>query len=193
MKSKNSKKIILALVGMPGAGKTEASSYLQKKGIPFVRFGQITEDEVVRLGLKPTQENERFAREKIRKEEGMGAYALRAKPKIDEIIKAHDVLVIDGLYSWEEYTFLKKEFPALLLIHIYAEPQKRYERLLKRPIRKLSKDELRLRDIAELEKLNKGGPIAIADYLIENNGDDIYDLHNKIDSLLLRLEIRTLK
>ena len=190
MKSKTSQKLILALVGMPGAGKTEASSYLQKKGIPFVRFGQITEDEVARLGLKPTQENERFAREKIRKEEGMGAYAVRAKPKIDELLNTNGVLVIDGLYSWEEYTLLKKEFPELLLIHIYGEPQKRYERLLKRPIRRLPEGELRLRDIAELEKLNKGGPIAIADYLIENNSDDINYLYKKLDSLLGRLGIK---
>lgn len=190
MQNENFQKVILALVGMPGAGKTEASSHLQKKGIPFVRFGQITEDEVVRLGLKLTQENERIAREKIRKEEGMGAYAFRAKPKIDQLLKTNNVLVIDGLYSWEEYTFLKKEFSDLLLIHIYAEPQKRYERLLKRPIRKLSKNELRLRDIAELEKLNKGGPIAIADYLVENNSDDINNLYKKLDALMSRLGVK---
>lgn len=190
MKSENSKKVILALVGMPGAGKTESTSYLQKKGIPFVRFGKITEDEVVRLGLKLTQENERFAREKIRKEEGMGAYAFRAKPRIDEFLKTHNILVIDGLYSWEEYTYLKKEFSELLLIHIYAEPQKRYERLLKRPVRKLSEGELRLRDIAELEKLNKGGPIAIADYSIENNSSDINSLYKKLDALMDRLGIK---
>lgn len=190
MKNENSKKVILALVGMPGAGKTEASSYLQKKDIPFVRFGKITEDEVLRLKLPLTQENERFAREKIRKEEGMGAYAFRAKPRIDELLKTHNILVIDGLYSWEEYAFLKKEFSALLLIHIYAEPQKRYERLLKRPIRALSREELRLRDIAEIEKLNKGGPIAIADYMIENNSDDTSNLYKKLDSLLNRLGIK---
>lgn len=185
----NKEKLILGLVGMPGAGKTEASSYLQKKGIPFVRFGQITEDEVLRLKLPLTQENERLAREKIRREEGMGAYAFRAKPRIDEFLKTHDTLVIDGLYSWEEYTFLRKEFSELLLIHIYAEPKKRYERLLKRPIRALSREELRLRDVAELEKLNKGGPIAIADYLVENNSDNIEDLYTKINNLMRRLGV----
>jgi hypothetical protein len=46
------------------------------------------------------------------------------------------------------------------------------------------------RDVNELEKLNKGGPIAIADYLIENENDDLSELYKKIDVLLSRLNIR---
>ena len=79
------------------------------------------------------------------------------------------------------------------MVNIFAEPPIRYERLAKRAIRRLSHQETRDRDIDELEKLNKGGPIAIADYTIENSSDDISDLHTKIDSLLSRLKIRTLK
>jgi dephospho-CoA kinase len=43
MENKTTKKIILAFVGMPGAGKTEASAYLKKKGIPILRFGDLTD------------------------------------------------------------------------------------------------------------------------------------------------------
>jgi len=183
------KPIILAFVGMPGGGKTEAVAYLEKKGIPFVRFGQITDEEVKRLGLPLTPANERMVRERIRKEEGMGAYALRAEPNISSLVSTHNVVAIDGLYSWEEYRFLKERFPGLVLIHIFAEPKIRYERLSKRTIRSLTLEESLMRDLMELEKLNKGGPIAIADYLIENNGDSIEDLYLKIDNLLLRLSV----
>lgn len=186
MISQNKK--ILVFVGMPGAGKTEAAAYLDKKGIPFVRFGQFVEDGVKERGLELTTDNERKVREEIRKELGMGAMAIKAKPKLEELFKDHDVIAIDGLYSWEEYTILKKEFPFLILIQIYAEPNKRYERLEKRPIRPVSFKAYE-RDVAELEKLNKGGPIAIADYLIENDSDNIEDFHNKIDQLLARLGI----
>ncbi|MEK7534205.1 MAG: AAA family ATPase [Patescibacteria group bacterium] len=180
---------IIAIVGMAGAGKTEATKYLETKNIPFARFGQITDETISTLGLPLIQENERMVREKLRQELGMAAYAIKMKPRIDKLLKDHDVIVLDGLYSWEEYTFLKKELLSLILIHVFAEPPKRYERLSKRAIRPLSLKEARGRDIAELEELDKGGPIAIADYIIVNNGDDIKELHREVDKLLKRLGI----
>lgn len=186
-------KKIIAIVGMPGAGKTEAAEYLATKGIPFVRFGEITEEEVRKRGLPLIPENERIIREAIRKEGGMGAYAVKAESKINTLLANNDVIVIDGLYSWEEYTYLKEKFPALVLVNIYAEPKRRYQRLSQRSVRPIPIKDCYPRDVAELEKLNKGGPIAIADYMIENNSDDISDLYTKIDSLLSRLKIRTLK
>lgn len=182
--------MIFALVGMPGAGKSEVASYLKQKGFPFVRFGQITEDEVKSLGLPLTQANEQIAREKIRREEGMGAYAVRAKPQIETLLKEHNRVAIDGLYSWEEFLILREEFPGLVLVHIFAEPQIRYERLSKRPVRPLPIEEGFTRDAAEIKGLNKGGPIALADYLVENNSDNLEDLHQKVDTLLTRLSIR---
>lgn len=191
MESKQ-KKIIVAFVGMPGAGKTEASLFLQKKGIPFVRFGDITEEGLKKNNVPLTPQNEKIFREKIRAELGMAVYAIRSKPKIKALLESHDVVGIDGLYSWEEYGFLKKEFPHLTLIHIFAEREKRYKRLSQRKVRPLTFEESHLRDIAEIEKLNKAGPIAIADYLIDNN-DSTKSLHTKINNLLIRLKIRVEK
>jgi dephospho-CoA kinase len=184
------KKVIIAIVGMPGAGKSEAASYLQKKGIPFIRFGQLTDETVKEMGLPLTPQNERLAREKLRNELGMAAYAIKAKPKIESLLETTNVIALDGLYSWEEYVLLKEEFPQLILIHVYAEPKVRYERLSKRKIRPLTPEEARVRDVAELEKLNKGGPIAIADYMIENDTGDMVQLYTHIDELLHRLEIK---
>lgn len=183
-------KRIIAIVGMAGAGKTEAAKYLETKNIPFARFGQITDETISALGLPLIQKNERMVREKLRQELGMAAYAIKMKPGIDKLLKNHDVIALDGLYSWEEYVFLKKEFPNLILVDIFAEPPIRYERLSKRSVRPASHQEARDRDIAELEELNKGGPIAIADYAIENNSNDISDLYDKLDSLLMRLGTR---
>lgn len=184
---KASEKLIIAFVGMPGAGKSEATSYLHEKGVPFVHFGDLTDEGLKDHGLERNPENERIIREKFRQELGMAAYGIKAKPKIETLLKDNDLVVLDGLYSWEEYLYLKKSFPSLVLIHIFAQPQKRYERLSARPIRPFTTDEARARDIAELEKLNKGGPIGIADYLIENNAD-IHQLRQKIDQLLTRLQ-----
>jgi dephospho-CoA kinase len=182
--------LILAIIGMPGAGKSEAISYIEAKGIPFVRFGQITDEGLAKAGLPVTAENEQNFREKLRRELGMAAYAIQSKSKIDALLEKNKAIAIDGLYSWEEYVYLKKIYPNLILITIFAESGKRYARLTTREVRPLSVEEARKRDIAELEKLNKGGPIAIADYFIENSDDDKEALHKKIDTLLMRLNLK---
>ena len=185
-----SKKIVLAFVGMPGCGKSEATAYLVKKGIPFIRFGKITDQGLKSANLPLTPENEQVFREKIRKDIGMAAYAIKSWPEIEEMLKTSDYLVLDGLYSWEEYKFLKEKLDNLILIHIFASPQKRYQRLSGREIRPVPLEKCYVRDVTELENLNKGGPIAIADYLIENNSDRVSDLYSKTDVLLERIGIK---
>ena len=182
-------KILIAFVGMPGAGKSEAVAYIEKKNIPFVRFGDLTDESLKAQGLTLTPENERLFREKIRHELGMAAYAIKAKPKIDHALQSENILTIDGVYSWEEYKFLKAEYPNLKLIYIFTEPEKRHNRLAVRQVRPLTSTEAKKRDYDEIEKLNKGGTIAAADYIIVNDSDDIEDLYKKIDELLERLGI----
>lgn len=170
-------------MGMPGAGKSEAAEFFSKKEIPIVRFGDLTDEVVKGKGLPFTPDNERLVREELRKELGMAAYAIKAKPKIEAQLENHTTVVLDGLYSWEEYILLKKCFPNLLLLHIYANPKLRYSRLSKRRIRPLSPEQARKRDVFELENLNKGGPIAIADHLIKNE-TSVEDLHRQLDDFL---------
>lgn len=178
------KKSILVLVGMPGSGKSEVAFYLQKKGLPFVRFGDLTEQEIIRRGLTVTPENEQMVRESIRAEQGMAAFAKKALPKIKELFLTRDIIVVDGLYSWEEYLFLKETNTNILVIHIFTNRSIRYKRLAKRQTRPLTHEQAQERDFAEIEKLNKGGPIAIADYLIDNTSDNKENLYKKIDFLL---------
>lgn len=187
--SEKPQKAIVALVGMPGAGKTEAAAYLKKKGIPFMRFGDLTDEAMKEMGLPATFESEQIAREKLREEYGMAAYAIKAKPKIRKMLEKHDVVGIDGLRSWEEYVLLKKEFEGLLVINVYAEPKIRYERLQKRKERSFPPKKAQQRDWAELERLNMGGPIALADYAVANNSDNIQSLYEKIDTLIARLHL----
>lgn len=168
---------LVCIAGLTGSGKSVASDFFVKKGYQFVRFGQITLDEVKKRGLAPTEENERPIREEIRKKYGMGAYATLNLPKFKKLIKKGNVLG-DGLYSFEEYKILKKEFAKqFFLIAIYTPPELRYDRLAKRKLKKSDKNlrnrpatrnAAESRDYAEIENLNKGGPIAMADYTILN-------------------------
>ena len=163
---------LIAIVGMPGAGKTVAADFFRSKNLPVLRFGDQTDISLKELGLPRNEKNERFVREKLRKDLGMAAMAIKIEPRILEAAKTSDVVILDGLYSWEEYIYLKQKFPEIQLLCIYAPPKVRYARLARREIRPLTEAEAASRDISEIENLTKGGPIAIADYCITNIGDE---------------------
>ncbi|MBE9478283.1 MAG: AAA family ATPase, partial [Chloroflexi bacterium] len=97
---------VVSIVGMAGSGKSEVARVFEASGFTRVRFGDITDGEVKKRGLELNEENERIIRELLREEYGMAAYARLNLGRIDSALKHFDV-VVDGLYSWEEYTLLK--------------------------------------------------------------------------------------
>lgn len=177
---------LIALVGMPGAGKSVAGDFFRAKGIPILRFGDQTDISLKEFGLERNEKNEKYVREKLRKELGMAAYAVKMEPRIREAEKKSRIIVLDGLRSWEEYVVLKEKFPQLQLLCIYAQPRLRYKRLSIRPIRPIPMKESRGRDVSELVGLNMGGPIAIADYLIQNDGNE-EAFRNQLEDLYRQL------
>ena len=159
---------VVAIVGMAGAGKSEVARVFEKNGFRKVRFGDITEEEIKRRGLGTSEKNERYIREQLRKEHGMAAYAKLNLPRIDTSLKSSDV-VVDGLYSWEEYTLLKECYgEGFTTVAVWASQATRYGRLGNRAKRPLTVEEAASRDKAEIENTNKGGPIAMADFIIVN-------------------------
>jgi dephospho-CoA kinase len=165
-------KRVVVLVGMPGAGKSYCVDHLTDMGLPKVYFGGITVDEVKRRGLIVNEANEKMVREELRRTEGPGVMALRILAKIEDLFsKGHEVVVADGLYSWTEYKIFKDAFGDDALIIAIAAPRKvRHERLAKRPVRPLDEEAVTAREYAEIENIEKGGPIANADYTIVNDG-----------------------
>ena len=104
---------------------------------------------------------------------------------VKEYIKDSDV-VIDGLYSWDEYLVLKNEFPNIILLSVVVDKNIRYDRLKIRPNRNYTYEEAMDRDLNEIEKLSKGGPICYADYYILNNTtieDEINSLKNILNKI----------
>ncbi len=168
---------IVCVTGMPGSGKSILSDYFVGKGYQFVRFGQITLDEVKRRKLKPNEKNESKIREAVRKKHGMAAYAILNYPRFRKLLKKSHVIA-DGLYSWAEYKYLKKKFrEQMLVVAVYAPPKLRHTRISSRIMHKDDTDlrnrsftvkEAEQRDYAEIEKLDKGGSIAMADYTLVN-------------------------
>lgn len=191
-------KKVVAIVGMCGSGKSEVADRFIKNGYYYIRIGQITLDEVKRRGLEVKEENERTVREELRKKYGMGAFAILNLPKIDQALGQSNV-VADGLYSWSEYKVFKEKYKEnFLVVAVYAPPLLRYSRLAERSkryqedpkmkYRSFSPVEALSRDYAEIENLEKGGPIVMADYLIVNDGT-IDDLNKKIDQILEKIKL----
>ena len=159
---------VVAIVGMAGAGKSEVARVFEEYSFKKVRFGDITDEELKKRGLEPNEENERYIRQQLREKHGMAAYAKLNFPRIDSLLKSSNV-VIDGLYSWEEYILLNDRYgKKLSVLAVWASPSTRYARLAQRRERPLTLEEAAGRDISEIENINKGGPIAIADFTIVN-------------------------
>jgi dephospho-CoA kinase len=174
---------------MTGSGKSVVSDYLVNKGYSYLRFGQITMDLIKKRGLEPTEVNEKSIRESVRKEHGMGAYALLNIPKFDELLKKGNV-VGDGLYSWSEYKILREKYGnQLVVLAVFAPPELRYSRLVNRTLlstdvslknRPATLESAMSRDFAEIENIEKGGPIAMSDFTLINTGS--------VSELILQLE-----
>lgn len=162
---------IIAVVGMCGVGKSVASEFLEELGYKKVYFGGVTLEKMKEEGIEVTPDNEKKMRESLRAKYGMGAYAIILLPKIRELSKNNNV-VLDGLYSWDELKILKQELSnSLTVIAVIADKKIRYDRLKIREVRPLTNEEAKNRDVAEIENIAKAGPIAYADYYIDNNHD----------------------
>jgi len=180
---------IVAFVGLPGVGKSAAVDYITEKGYPKVYFGGIIYAAMNEAGIEITPESQQKFREEIRETEGKDFVVKRVVKQTQELIEAgQHHIVLDGLYSWTEYKILKHEFPGeLSVIAIVAPKRLRHRRLANRPERPFTQAEADQRDWSEIENLEKGGPIAIADHYIMNDGD-LEKLYKQVDEVLTEIE-----
>ena len=165
---------LVAIVGMCGSGKSTAIEYLTERGIPKVYFGGIIYKAMEEAGIPRTEdgESEKKFREEIRQKEGKDFVVMRAIKEVKKLIEAGQKhIVLDGLYSWTEYKILRKEWPTEMTVVAIVTPKAiRRKRVAERPDRPFDAQAVAERDRAEIENLEKGGPIAIADYYIDNSG-----------------------
>ena len=162
-------KAIISIVGLPGVGKTEAANYYKKKGLPVITFGQIINDYITKNHLSHNERTHEKIRSKLRQKYGMAALAVLNQEKIAKLLKKNQIIIIDGMRSWEEYLYLKEKFPKIniYLLGLYADKEIRYQRTSKR--RERSELYGPQRDLNELFTTNMGPTFTFCDYLIKNN------------------------
>ncbi len=157
---------LIAFVGMPASGKSEAAAISRLLGTPVINMGDIVREETARRGLPPTDENIGGTGTALRKKEGMDAIAKRCVPRISGLDS--QVAVIDGIRNIDEVNYFKSQFGSdFKLIAIHAPFEVRFERVKKRA---RSDDTVNTNELKRRDEREKGWGL---DKAIENADIDI--------------------
>jgi dephospho-CoA kinase len=160
---------IIAFVGMPASGKSEAARIAAEMGIPVIIMGDVIRREVLRRGLEPNDSNTGMVATELRKCEGMDAVAIRCVSQIRKT--GSELVVVDGVRGIAEVECFRREFgEGFVLISIYAPIEIRFSRVQKRGRSDdmNSIEGLRRRDERELG-WGMGEAIEASNVEIENN------------------------
>jgi dephospho-CoA kinase len=171
--------LIVALTGMPGAGKTTVANYLAQKGIPLLIMGDVVGEAAQNDGLEPTSGNLAKLMIRLRKKNGPEAIAHLIANKI-KTMKNEDkefaVVIVDGIRSMAEIEVLKRVGQVKLLA-IHGSILTRYSHIRERARSDVPSNinEFDKRDRVEME-VGISDAIALADETISNNDISISEL-----------------
>lgn len=163
-----SKRLIVCLTGMPGAGKSTVASFLKEKGFAGVIMGDAVREEARIQGLEPTDTNLGRLMLKLREDLGQGAIAHLVLKKLERDGSMGNI-VIDGIRSIPEVEVLRG-VGLVKLLAIHASQDTRYRHLKDRGRSDApgSSDEFAGRDKRELS-VGISEAIALADETLSNN------------------------
>ena len=161
-----SKKIIVCLTGMPGAGKSTIADGLKVRGYRVVNMGDAVREEARRRNLEPTRSNLGSIMLELRERNGPGAVAELVCPKI--VGSDSDVVLVDGVRSNEEMrAFSKLGTLKVLAVHASADARFGFLKDRARPDDPHTRDHFAERDTREMS-VGIGDSIALSDYALSN-------------------------
>jgi dephospho-CoA kinase len=167
-----SKRLIVCLTGMPGAGKSSVACFLKEKGFTVVTMGDVIREEAKRQGLEPTDVNLGQMMLKLRQDLGPGAVGqivLQKLARDGNNNNSSNVVVVDGIRSVAEVEVLKKVgHVRLLAIHASQDTRFKHLRERGRADAPSDSDEFSGRDKRELS-VGVSEAIALANEMISNN------------------------
>jgi dephospho-CoA kinase len=171
--------LIVALTGMPGAGKTTVANYLAQKGIPLLIMGDVVREAAQNDGLEPSSENLSKLMLRLREKNGPEAIAYLVANKIKTMKdenKEFSAVIVDGIRSMAEIQVLKRVGNVKLLA-IHGSTFTRYSHIRARARSDVPSN------IGEFDKRDKvemgvgiSDAIALADETVSNNDISISEL-----------------
>jgi dephospho-CoA kinase len=181
-------KLVVGLVGMPGAGKSIVVEAAQENNYSVVAMGDVVREETRKRELELNPKNVGAVMLDLRKNGGAGVIAEKCVPRIEQ--EKSSKLIVDGLRSLAEAEVFKLRFPGFKLMAIHAAPETRFTRLRERGRSDDTKswDIFHERDLRELS-VGLGNAIAMADYMITNEGGK-NDFKARVTRLLAEVEAK---
>ena len=125
---------VIATVGLPGSGKSEAAAVAAESGVPVVTMGDVIRVECRDRGLDPATHHGAVAKA-LRAENGPAAIADRSLPIVEERLAGSDtdIVLIDGVRSDAEVDRFVEAFGEdFSLVHVAAPADVRAERVAAR-------------------------------------------------------------
>jgi dephospho-CoA kinase len=182
----NSGRLVVAVAGMPGSGKSLVANVAREKGYSTVIMGDEVREEAKKRMLEPTPDNLKMIMLDLRKAEGEGVMAKRCIPKIEKAYRQK--IIIDGVRSLSEVDEFTKHFRNFTLIAIHSSPETRFKRICgrRRSDDPSNLEIFRERDFRELG-VGLGGAIAMAEHMLINEGS-IETAKNRASEILRRAE-----
>jgi len=180
--------LVLGLIGAIGSGKDTATEYLRDKhGFFAIGFGDMVREEVAKLGLEMTRENQQHIGAERRKQFGGDYWVNKTVEKIKSSGK--DLAVVNGIRTFDDTNVTGKAFKEnyhLVLLEVPLE--KRFERMQRRnrPGDPTSLEQLKNQEAAEQQKFNFSETVKLANLKIENDSS-LENFHMEIDKLLKQL------
>jgi len=175
---------IVAITGMPGAGKSTAAQALVKEGWKRVVMGDVIRAETKRRGLEPTAKNTGEVMKRLRVERGESAVADLCLEEIARL--GTDKVVVDGIRSVAEVEAFRKR-AEVVLVAVDASSARRFA-LLKERGRSddpLTREMFQDRDLRELG-VGIGEAIALADARVSNESATAEELEREMAKAVKR-------
>ena len=124
---------VVAVCGMPGSGKGEFAAVLEQQGVPVLSMGDMVRAEVKRQNLAESPGIFGEIAAQLRAEHGEDVLAVRLADAVDELLKSHPIVLIEGMRGTAERTvFSRRWMDDFESVAVEASPDIRFMRIQQR-------------------------------------------------------------